>query len=199
MLCAIQSLSIVVQLQACQSHEHYFITVPKKLITLFKQLNARFRERSRRRPVPDLSWIAADAHPRRYRRGRPGENENLEPTRRTDFIIRRRGNRTRVARTGESGEDGALTHAIAMGARHGAEERRAHAGRAAGRDGDGDHLAIGPIFVGDGEGWSRREAGENVWWLEDFDSVFFGVLAVLRVGAGDEDSAVLECDGFGMV
>ena len=112
--------------------------------------------------------------------------------------VRRRGNRARGPRARDGGEEDPLTHAVAVRARLGAQERHAQVRRAALCDGDGDGGAVCPVRVLDREG-GLREAGEEVGRDEDFDAVFFGIDVVFGVGAGDHDAAVLEEDCFGMV
>ena len=112
--------------------------------------------------------------------------------------VRRRRDGARRSRAGHGGEQDALAHAVAVGARFGAEERHADVGGAAGSDGDGDGGAVGPVCVGDGVG-GLGVAGQEVGRDEDLDAVFLGVDVVLGVGARDHDAAVLEQDGFGVV
>ena len=59
-------------------------------------------------------------------------------------------------------------------------------------------MAVGPIAVGDGVAGSGG-AVEEVGRGESLDAVFLGVLAVLGVGAGDHDAAVLHEEGFRVV
>ena len=114
--------------------------------------------------------------------------------------VRGRRDSASVARTCKSREESALAHTVAMGAALGAHERDPHRGRGALLEGDDDldSLAIGPILIRDGEG-GRGQAGEGVGGREDFAAVFLGVHAVLGIGAGDHDAAVLHENGFGMV
>lgn len=74
-----------------------------------------------------------------------------------------------------------------MGARLGAEHRDPGAAAAGQIYGDGDGGAVAPVLVGDCEG-GAGPALEEVRRDEDFDTVFFGVFAVLGVGAGNEYS-----------
>ena len=64
--------------------------------------------------------------------------------------VRRRRDRTRASPARDGGEQDALTHAVAVGARLGAEERNAQVRRAARGDGYGDRGAVGPVRVLDG-------------------------------------------------
>lgn len=77
------------------------------------------------------------------------------PSRRRDIRIRRRRNGTRVARTLERREDGALAHGIAMRAAIGSQEGEARL--ATPREGDGhrDGLPVCPVRIRDGESWLR--------------------------------------------
>ena len=95
-------------------------------------------------------------------------------------------------------EEDALAHAIPVGAGLGADEGDLDVVRAAGGNGDGDRSAIIPILIRDREG-RLRQARKEVGGDEDLDAVFLWVFPVLRVGAGDEDAAVLEEDSLGVV
>ena len=133
-------------------------------------------------------------------RGGPIEDEKLIPAGRGDVGVGRGGDGAGIAGTGEGGEEGAGTHAVAVGAGLGAHHGDAHGGGRALEevDGDGDGLGVGPVGVGDGEG-RLGVAGEEVGRDEDLDAVLLRVDAVLGVGAGDHDAAVAHEDGFGVV
>lgn len=149
-------------------------------------------------PIPQPGGIAADAHIRRLAGRRPVEHKHLEPARRTDVRVRRRRDGARRARARHGREEDALAHAVAVGARLGAQQGDAEVRGAAGRDGDGDGGAVRPVLVCDGVG-GLGVAGEEVGRDEDLDAVLLGVDVVFRVGARDQDAAVLEEDGFGVV
>lgn len=66
-------------------------------------------------------------------------------------------------------------------------------------EGKGDvGLVVCPVLVCNRKSWPG-EAVEEVRGHKDLDAVFIGVDAVLGVGARDEDAAVEEGDGFGVV
>lgn len=112
--------------------------------------------------------------------------------------VRRRRDHAHIPRARNGREQDALTHTAAMRAGLGADEGDAQIGRAARGEGKGHHGAESPVFILEGEG-RRGEAGEEVGRDEDLDAVFLRVDVVLWVRAGDEDAAVLEEDGFGVV
>jgi hypothetical protein len=161
--------------------------------------NARYIEIREVRPVAQLRWIPSDPHPLRNTRYTVAiKHEEHKPRRRTRVCVRRRGNGTRVPGATECREVRSLSHAITMRAAHRAHE--GDLGSRAAEHGDRDCVAVpvARLVVVD---QVRRLCGvaHEVRWYEDFDTVLLDVGCALGVGSGNEDTAVLQQDGFGVV
>jgi hypothetical protein len=77
-------------------------------------LHSREGEVRERRPISELSGVAADADPLGVRRGRTVEDPKLMPSRRRDVRVRRGGNCAGVTRARELGEDSAHAHGVTV-------------------------------------------------------------------------------------
>ena len=168
-------------------------------IPFSNRTDARFSKIREIRPIAQAGQITADPDPgRRGRRG-PIEQPKLEPTGGADIGVGGRSEGASAATAGDSGEEGALAHAVAVSGGFGAEQGEAGGGAGEGADvGDGNLLAVGPVAIGEGVGGAGG-AGEEVGRGEGLDAVFLRVLAVLGVGAGHEDAAVLHEERFRVV
>ena len=112
--------------------------------------------------------------------------------------VRRRDDIARVAVARHLREDGALAHAVAVGAGLGAHEGEAHGPAAGERDRHRDRLAVAPVLVRDRVG-RLRLARLEVRRHEDLDARLLDQPVGLGVGAADEHAAVREEDGFRVV
>lgn len=149
-------------------------------------------------PGAKVGRIASDPNPL-GRAGHAGrvQDEELEPARRTDVLVRRRCHGARVTRAGEGREQGPLAHGVAVRGAADAQKRDFGDGRVGG---EGIAAAVFPILLvfGDVESRTGRVAHE-IGRDEDLDAVLFWITIVERVGAGDENATVVKEDGFRVV
>lgn len=85
-------------------------------------LNAWFREAREIGPVAKGGRVTSNADIFRHGWGRPIEDPELEPSRRTDFVVGGGRDGAGVATARDSWEDGSLAHTVTMGAGHDAEQ-----------------------------------------------------------------------------
>ena len=125
--------------------------------------------------------------------------------------VRRRGNGACSAVTSERREDSPLTHRVTMGTRLRSHKTELDSTSRAECNGNGDSITISPIPIRNRKCRLcaaslkvRRQELLNAMFLDLADcdrflTALVLVVAGLRVGAGDQDGAVLEEDGFAVV
>lgn len=179
------------------------------VIHLLHRPQARNRDAIDIRPVANASRISdvpSHADPETLSWTGAIEEEDLIPSWGCDVRAWWRGDGAGCAAgctgAGDVKEDGALAHGVAVSRGDGGHHGDADGAEVAGGDVGGDlnalRVGVGPIFLVEGVGWWSLTV-QSVGWTKDLDSVFFGVLAVFRVGAADEDSSVGHKGGFGVV
>src|SRR5690606_22323571 len=117
------------------------------------------------------------------------EEEEHEPAWRAPLVVWWGGDGAAGGGAGLLGEDGALTHVVAVGGRLGAHKRDLEVVGCVGRDLDGDLLIVGPVLVGDGK-LGLRNTPLEIRRDKLLNTVFLQEARVLRIGTRHHDTTV---------